>query len=108
MITKKQKILIIGIIATIAILFSVVVLWDGLPLYGWTYSEPITEVYHEQYVDGSAGVDWRVYVETSGINEPIVHVAVYGAVTYPGAKYSLRAEGYFDTINQTFEWTTSP
>lgn len=95
-----------AIICVVLIALYFIVLVNKPPLYGWTYSEPISQEFLKQYYGPeNVGMGYKVYVDESDTNEPFAHIAVYAAITYPGVEWRRIAEGYFDMTSHTFEWT---
>jgi len=78
---------------------------EGLPIYGWTYDRSITYQFYEQQHIPCCGIEYSVYAELVTMSDPLVHIAVYQSLTIAHPKYTRVAEGYYNPVSQTFNWT---
>ena len=107
---KNKKRIIIAIISIIIVgLLIYFHPWtNGLPLYGWRYSEEITTDFYQQYVpDGWVGYGWRVYVDSE--TQQSFKIKVYGRPATLFSWWNLEGEGtytagVFKWIWEDFPW----
>lgn len=106
---KKKKI-VMGIISVIIIITLLVIMmhpWTmGLPLYGWTYSEALTdEFYIGEWGDNIPpfGYTYKVYISDDLVPpEGGFFIRLYGQPVVPGAWWELNREGHY--LDGEFYW----